>query len=44
MTYAELIFELKRLASLAEDYNLELADELFKLLSEHEEPKGDCCG
>jgi hypothetical protein len=44
MTYDELIYELKRLASLTEDHNLELADELFKLLSEHDEPKGDCCG
>lgn len=44
MTYAELIFELKRLALLAEEYNLELSDDIFRLLSEHEEPKGDCCG
>lgn len=44
MTYAELIFELKRLALLAEEYNLELSNDIFRLLSEHEEPKGDCCG
>jgi hypothetical protein len=44
MTYAELIYELKRLALLAEEYDLELSDELFKLLSEHEPAKGECCG
>lgn len=43
MTYTELIYELKRLALLAEDHNLELSDELFKVLSEHEPPKGECC-
>ena len=44
MTYAELIFELKRLALLAEEYNLELSNDIFRLLSEHEEPQGECCG
>lgn len=43
MTYTELIFELKRLASLAEDHNLELADELFEVINNHDFPKGECC-
>lgn len=44
MTYAELIFELKRLADLAEEYNFDLANDLADIINQHEEPKGDCCG
>jgi len=44
MTYAELIFELKRLASLAEGIDWELSEGLNDFLSQYEEPKGDCCG
>ena len=44
MTYAELIFELKRLADLASDYNFEFAEELYAVINSHEEPVGDCCG
>lgn len=42
MTYAEIIFELKRLASLAEEYNFELANEINNIINEHEPPSGEC--
>lgn len=44
MSYEELIYELKRLASLAEEYNFDLANDLINIINQHEEPKGDCCG
>ena len=44
MTQAELIFELKRLASLAEEVNFDLANDLTDLINLHQEAKGDCCG
>ena len=44
MTYAELIFELKRLIDLAWTDNSDLARDLQDVLNQYEEPKGDCCG
>jgi hypothetical protein len=44
MTYAEVFFELKRLAGLASEYNFEFAEELYKVINEHEAAQGDCCG
>lgn len=44
MTYEELIYELKRLSDLASEYNFEFAEELYKIINEHDTTKGDCCG
>ena len=44
MTYAELIFELKRLAELAGDVSWDIQQDLVNLINEHDIPKGDCCG
>lgn len=44
MSYAELIFELKRLQSLAEDFNWELAKDLEEVINNHTPAQGECCG
>lgn len=44
MTYAELIFELKRLQSLAEKIDMELAYDLNQVINTYEPAQGDCCG
>ena len=44
MTYAELIFELKRLAELAKTVDDDIAEDLNDLLAVYNPPKGDCCG
>jgi hypothetical protein len=44
MTYAELIFELKRLADLAHTVDDDIANDLHDLLAVYDTPKGDCCG
>lgn len=44
MTYAELIFELKRLQSLAEKIDMELAYDLNQVIHTYEPAKGECCG
>lgn len=44
MTYAELIFELKRLTELARTVDDDLAEDLYDVVVQYEPPKGDCCG
>lgn len=44
MTYAELIFELKRLSEFALGIDEELAQELSVLISQYEVAQGECCG
>ncbi len=44
MTYAELIFELKRLSEFALGIDAELAQELAVLIGQYETAQGDCCG
>lgn len=44
MTYAEIIFELKRLKDLAEEVNWDLAEDIEDIINVHALPEGDCCG
>lgn len=44
MTYAELIFELKRLTDLAYTVDYNLGNDLNTVLVQYQEPEGDCCG
>jgi hypothetical protein len=44
LTYAELIFELKRLSEFALGIDEELAQELSVLISQYEVAQGECCG
>lgn len=44
MTFEELLFELKRLQSLAEEVSWDLATDLEEVINNHSPAKGDCCG
>jgi hypothetical protein len=45
MTYAQILFELKRLIDLAYEANEDLlGQDLQDVLNQYDEPTGDCCG
>lgn len=44
MEFEQVIFELKRLADIASEHNFELAEELYNVINQYEQPKGECCG